>query len=101
MAWQYPEVTCAQILFDGKNYQTDGFYETDWILAADILVFEKKVGIIRVCYLKTKSVLNKSPFLSEERNLLDAIATELGTFIERKQAEFKLRDSEEKYRISG
>jgi len=86
-AWQYPEITCARIVFESKEFKMENFKATQWKLLADIKVHEKKVGTIEVCYLEEKPVISEGPFLRQERDLIEAIAERLGRIIERKQAE--------------
>ena len=97
-AWQFPEITCARIILDGKVFNTDNFQETSWELSADVLVYEKKQGRIEVFYLIEKPESFEGPFLKEERDLIVALATELGDFIEFKRSEEALKESEDRYR---
>jgi hypothetical protein len=55
--------------------------------AADIVVNGNKVGTIEVCYKEEKPVRDEGPFLKAERDLIDAIAGRVSTFIERRRAE--------------
>ncbi len=86
-SWQYPEITCARIIFKENHFQTENFNETAWVQSADISVFEGKVGSVEVYYLKEKPTINEGPFLKEERNLIDALAREVGKFIEHQHME--------------
>jgi len=84
-AWQYPDITCARIIFKNQEFKTDDFRDTSWKQSADIKVFEKEVGTVEVCLLEEKPKMDEGPFLSEERKLVNAIAERLGTLAERKQ----------------
>lgn len=97
---QYPEITCARIVFKEREFKTDNFEKSKckWILSSDIKVVEKKVGEIEVCYLKKKPEAYEGPFLKEERALLDEIASRLGAVVEHRQADEALREGEKKYR---
>ncbi|HPO13571.1 MAG TPA: ATP-binding protein [Candidatus Hydrogenedentes bacterium] len=86
-AWQYPEITTARIVLDGQNYAAAGFRETRYIQRADIVVHRVKRGFAEVVYLKKKPELDEGPFLREERNLINAVAQQVGLIAERKQAE--------------
>ncbi len=94
-AWRFPEVTCARIIVDNKEYKTDNFKETMWKQASDIFVGKDKVGSVEVYYLEEMPEFDGGPFLKEERNLIDAITRRLGKDFERINAEQKLRESEE------
>jgi PAS domain S-box-containing protein len=97
--WQYPEITGGCITFEDRKYKTRNFKETKWIQRADIIVNNKKAGLVEVCYLEERLERNGDSFLKEERNLINAIAERIGQIIERKQAEKELSSSEERLRI--
>ena len=80
-AWQYPEITCSRILYKGREYVSENFKDTPWKQSADILIDEKKMGTIDVHYLKEKFGVDEGPFLKEERELLNRIASEISDFI--------------------
>ena len=84
--WQYPEDTCVQIIFEGKEYKTDNFKETPWRQTAEILVNGEPEGILTVSYLQEKPAKDEGPFYLEERTLIDVIAKFLGEMIELKLA---------------
>jgi signal transduction histidine kinase len=56
-------------------------------MTADLVVNGKICGSVEVGYLWQKPALDEGPFLNEERNLIDAIAHEISTIVEQKQAE--------------
>jgi diguanylate cyclase (GGDEF)-like protein/PAS domain S-box-containing protein len=97
-AWQYPEVTCARITFEGQVLTTDNFRETKWRQASDIVVHGRPSGTVEVRYLHEKPEREEGPFLDAERRLLNAVAERLGHMIERKQAEEALQESEARYK---
>jgi signal transduction histidine kinase len=84
-AWQYPEITTARIVFDGRTYVTPNFREGRFKQAADIIIHGEKRGWIEVIYLEPKPELDEDSFLKEERSLLNAIARELAFILERIQ----------------
>ncbi|UCF02372.1 MAG: GAF domain-containing sensor histidine kinase [Deltaproteobacteria bacterium] len=89
-AWQYPEITCARIMFEDQEFRTANFRETIWNQAKVITVDGKQVGTVEVCYLEETPVVDEGPFLREERSLIDAIAERLGRMIERKRNEERI-----------
>ena len=97
-SWQYPEITCARVIIQGREWKSKNFRETIWKQASDIKVHGELSGNLEVYYLEEKPEIDEGPFLREERNLIDAIAGLTGRIVERKQAEEALRESEEKYR---
>ncbi|MEE9594877.1 MAG: GAF domain-containing protein, partial [Candidatus Hydrothermarchaeales archaeon] len=90
-SWQYPEITCARITFNGKKFTTPNWKKSKWMQSTDIVTPKGKVGVIEVAYLKQKTKIDEGPFLKEERHLIDGLARILGDFIERKKAEEELR----------
>jgi len=100
MAWKYPEITCAHIIFKEQEYKTKNFRETAWKQASNLIVYGESMGVLEVCYLEEKLVMGDDrPFLKEERALIDTIAERLGLVAERFQARKALQESEEKYRL--
>ncbi|MEE9594702.1 MAG: ATP-binding protein [Candidatus Hydrothermarchaeales archaeon] len=94
-AWQYPDITCARITFEDKQYTTPNWKKSKWIQSTNIVTQKEKAGVIEVAYLKQKPEIDEGPFLKEERNLIDGLARILGDFIERKQAKEALKKAYE------
>jgi signal transduction histidine kinase/CheY-like chemotaxis protein len=86
-SWQYPDITCAKIVFEGDEFATENLSETEWKLSADIVVSDTKAGAVEAYYLEEKPEIDEGPFLKEERNLIDDFGRQLGIFAERKRAE--------------
>ncbi len=101
LGWQYPEITAARITFEGHRFKTSNFRKTTWIQSADIKVHGQKAGIIEVCYLKKRQVIDEGPFLKEERSLLNALAERMGSIIERKQTEETLEAANQQLNASN
>ena len=76
-AWLYADEAVSRIVFDGRQYAIRGYPYGKESLRADILVEGKKRGFVEVCYIQDKPVLEDGPFLKDERDLLEIIATEL------------------------
>jgi len=91
-AWRYPEITAVEIVFGDHRFKTNNFRKTCWTQSADIEVHGQKAGTIEVCYLKKRPAMDEGPFLKWQRNLLDALAEQLGHLAERKCAEQKILD---------
>jgi hypothetical protein len=90
-AWQYPEISCARIIFDDYEFTTTNYKNSRWKLTRDIMVYSERIGTLEVCYLEEKLELDEGPFLREERNLIDAVAERIAKFIEREWAEAEIR----------
>ena len=90
-AFQYPEITCARIIFDRYEFTTKNFKDTRWKLAHEITVNNERIGTLEVCYLEEKPTLDEGPFLKEAKSLIGAIAETLAKIIEREWAEAEIR----------
>jgi PAS domain S-box-containing protein len=80
-AWQYPEVACARIVLEDEEYKTDNYKETVWKQSSNIISDGEKVGSVEVCYLEERPPGDEGPFLKEERNVINAIAIEIGEVV--------------------
>ena len=86
-AWQYPEITCARITLDGREFVTSNFSEGKSSQKAKITIDGKQRGMVEVVYIENRPVIYEGPFLREERNLIDAVATEIAHIIKTREAE--------------
>ncbi|NIM92122.1 MAG: response regulator [Anaerolineales bacterium] len=93
-SWQYPEITCARIILEGKEYRTENYEESPWKQTADISVHSEISGFVEVRYLEEKPEIDEGPFLQEERNLINVIAERLGSTTERLQSEQHILENE-------
>jgi PAS domain S-box-containing protein len=84
---QYPEVACARIILHEREFKTANFEKTAWEQSSELMVRGQRVGTVEVDYLEVRPEEDEGPFLSEERNLVNAVAEELGRIIDRKLAE--------------
>ncbi len=91
-SWKYPEITCARICFDGTEYVSKPFEETQWTQISDIVVKDKSRGSVKVCYLEKRPVEHEGPFLKEERHLIDGVATVLSEAITHKHIEEEIQN---------
>jgi len=92
-SWQYPDITCARILFKGKTYTSDGFKVTNWRQSSRIYVYHEPVGECSVFYLEECTPADEGPFLKEERALLDAVAEQIGITATRISADLELQET--------
>ena len=97
-SWQYPDITCARIIFQRKEFKTDDFKITKWKQTAQIKLFGEKVGAIELYYKKKSPKEDEGPFLKEERDLIDAIAKLLGEIAAHKRTKQSKDESDIKYR---
>ncbi|MBN1136360.1 MAG: GAF domain-containing protein [Anaerolineae bacterium] len=99
-AWQFPELTGARLLVDGREFRTHNFRQTAWCQTANIQVRGAQVGVVNVCYLEEKPAGGQGPFLKEERYLLDAIAGQVARIVERARAETERQEAEIALQVS-
>ncbi|MDH3886117.1 MAG: hypothetical protein OET63_17985 [Desulfobacterales bacterium] len=90
-AIQYPEITCARIMFDHYLFKTKNFKDTKWKLSQEIKVNNERIGALEVCYLEEKQELEEGPFHKEAKNLIAAIAENIAQIVERDWAEIEIR----------
>lgn len=90
-AWQYPEITCARILFKEEEYGTPNWKDTEYKQSVDIFINDEKKGAVEVAYLEERPKTDEGPFVSEERDLIDALAREIEAFIKRKNTEDEVK----------
>ncbi len=93
LSWQYPEITCARIIFQGKTFKTKGFRVTRWRQSSPILVYNERAGEVTVFYLEERPAVDEGPFLREERALLNAVAEQISHITMRLSAEEELQET--------
>lgn len=86
-AWQYPEITEARIVLDSKQFTCSGFMDRGQKQTADIIIKDRNRGFVQVVYRSRKPEIGEGPFLREERSLIDTIAREVASIVERCEAE--------------
>ncbi|MHB1397175.1 MAG: helix-turn-helix transcriptional regulator [Trichloromonadaceae bacterium] len=90
-SWQYPEITCARILYKGQSYQSGNFKMTQWKQESAVLISGRQEGSVEVHYLKKMPPLDEGPFIKEERLLIDAVSEHLAKAIERIKSQHQLQ----------
>jgi PAS domain S-box-containing protein len=93
--WQFPEIACARMAVEGRQYRTENFRETPWLQTSAIISQGRQVGILEVGYLEERPGRDEGPFLKEERILLNALADQVGEFRERNKAREAVRETNE------
>ena len=90
-AIQFPEITCARLIFGDYEVATKNFKDTSWKLSREIKVNNKWIGTLEVCYLEERPELVEGPFLEEAKNLIKAVAESIVKIMEREEAEDEIR----------
>ncbi|MCF7804275.1 MAG: PAS domain S-box protein [Candidatus Marinimicrobia bacterium] len=93
--WQYPDSTAAQIVYGHQEFVTSGYTGNGPRLESALQLPNGTTGSIRV----ERTVLyGEEPFIPEEQDLLDGIASTLSRALISRQTEEALKESEAKYR---
>jgi len=90
-AYHSPDMISVRITFEGIQYKADNFRKSRFRQYAPINVRGEKTGEIEVYWLGEETESGQTPFLQEERSMLDAVAVRLGRTAERKKAAETLR----------
>ncbi len=91
-AWQYPETTTARVTVDARVFASADFVEGPHRLAAQIQSGDRTIGTVEVFYVpargdpKNAPLLEHAPFLPEELHLIEGVAREIASIVERKEA---------------
>jgi len=80
-AWQFSEYAYARIKYDNREYKPEVFKETRWIQKQIFETYDRKWGAIDLFYTKQFPRADEGPFLHEERQLLENIATILCNYL--------------------
>ncbi len=94
--WQYPEITCAKIILDGKKYLTNNYKSEIFKQSANITIDNRGRGVIEIDYLKKMPELDEGPFLKEERKLIDTISKKVALIIKRHEELEEMKTLESK-----
>lgn len=87
-AWQYPEYTVARITFMQNEFESLDFQETKWEMAQEFNTIDEEKGTIEIFYTKEFREEYEGPFLKEERDLIENIASLITGYIN----SYKARD---------
>jgi PAS domain S-box-containing protein len=99
-SWQYPEITCARIEFDGKVFVDNKYKKSPFRQSAPIIVNHQNRGSIEILYTEERPAEFEGPFLEEERLLLNSITERVGRIIERKSLSEELEQKNQFVRLA-
>ncbi len=94
-AWQYPEMTVARIWFEGEEYLSRGFREGSWKLSQKFETIDDRRGEIEIFYLQKFPRQDEGPFLKEERQLIENLASIISNYLNSQEARKILQKSME------
>ncbi len=84
-AWQYPDITCARIIVEQKEFRTDNYKETPWTMSSPLMRNGDIIGKLEVCYLEKRPRMHEGPFLKDERRLINAVSDIISKFVVSKE----------------
>lgn len=93
--WFYPESLAVRLTYRQQNATTPNFAETPWRMHAALQVGSQHLGTLEVFYLEEHPLQQEGPFMTEERALLDALASHIAQTLARKEMEEHLRRSQQ------
>jgi two-component system, cell cycle sensor histidine kinase and response regulator CckA len=97
-AFQFPDITAARLVVADRSYESGGFLETPWLQTSRIGgAGPDAIGRIDVALLEPFEGRAQQPFLAEEVELLEALASAVAQAVRRDRAEQELRRSQERF----
>ena len=94
--WKYPKIAAARMQLDGMEFKTPNFRSSRWSLKAGFTTTDGRKGVVEVVYLAKRPPAVEGPFLTEERNLIDAVAKNLKLYLDRKHLESEILEISER-----
>jgi CheY-like chemotaxis protein len=79
--WQYPEFTCARIIFDNQEYRSSEFSKSKWYQKQDFETIDNVPGSLEIYYTKSFPEADEGPFLKEEKDLLGNLANIIAGYL--------------------
>jgi two-component system, NtrC family, sensor kinase len=90
-AWQFPEITSARIVIDGRLRAQAGKGPRRDIQLAPVVVRGHARGSVEVAYASPRPDSDEGPFLKEERSLIEAVAGQVAWILEHEEVEAEKR----------
>jgi|GEM_PF-1989508 len=98
-SFQYPEDVGARITLKGREFKTQDYEPTPWIISSSLELYGKQIGTIEVCYRKPHTD-DGDLFIKEEKMVLETVAEHLSRVIEQIQSQESLRKSNNQLSIT-
>ncbi|MDV2989594.1 MAG: helix-turn-helix transcriptional regulator [Dehalogenimonas sp.] len=98
-SWQHADHTCAEITFEDRLYLSLNFQETPWHQSAPIFLNNKAVGKCAIYYTVEYPTAYEGPFLREERELLNAVADQIGSIAGQLSADLELEELNQQLKL--
>jgi len=95
-AWQYPDHTVARIRYGDLEFTTQTFRETEYCQSQKFRTIHNISGSIDIFYLREFPEIDEGPFLKEERNLINNLASIISNYLNTIEARKILKKTQEK-----
>ncbi len=96
ISWQYPEIACASLTLQDREFKTKNYEIPISRQSADIHAHGERIGFLEVAYFEETPLGDEGPFMQEEKRLLNSIAERLGRIVEREQLKTERLELERK-----
>lgn len=96
--WQYPDICQARVLFDGKEYKTQGYRDSQFKQIAEFGLLDGRKGSVEVVYTENGPHEVDGVFLEEERSLINTIAEAIEVYFDEDVQQSELAKSENRFR---
>jgi PAS domain S-box-containing protein len=97
--WRFPELAAVRLTLEERVYATEGFSRTAWRQETSITVDGTVIGTLEVCYREQPPAsADGLVFLDEERLLLESVAEQIASAVQRWRAEQALASREARFR---
>lgn len=94
-AWQYPEHTVARITYGELVFTSHTFRETPYRQSQAFQTLDNTPGSIDIFYLKEFPEIDEGPYLKEERNLINNLASIISNYLNTIEARKILRKTQD------
>ncbi|KXS48237.1 MAG: diguanylate cyclase and metal dependent phosphohydrolase, partial [Halanaerobium sp. T82-1] len=92
-SYQFSKDCEARIIYQGNEYQTSNFRETEWSQQNPLKINNKEVGKIEVVYLEQHPVQDQGTvFLKEEFDLLNSITAKITNILKNLEQEKEIKE---------
>lgn len=81
LGWQYSSICEVRVKFEGREWISEDFRETEWMQKAELIIDNNICGEIEIAYLQLIREFNGSQFFPEEQKLLNTIAERVSNFL--------------------
>lgn len=92
--YQFPEICNAKIFYDGQEYVSKNYCQSQMNQTARFETVNGKTGYIEVNYVIENSSINNLGFLEEEKDMINTLSVALKEFYSKEYINSELRKSE-------